>query len=244
MLAKLLRHVQRQWMGALALFLVLAGGTAYAANTVFSSDIVDGQVRSVDIGNNQVYSADVRNDTLPAGGLTAADLRHGSVAGSEIADNSISSSKVLANSLNGSDITQASIGPTDLTEAAFGARAYGRVSALNALSRSENIDSVTNPSRWALLHRADDVDRPLDSGSARGFGLERRQHDRRCRRSLRRRVGERRTRMSRRNAGGEDLPLQRRLDRRRRRRRKYGRRQPGRCKRSVLIHGPVAIPLV
>jgi hypothetical protein len=145
MLAKMLRHLQRQWMGAVALFLVLAGGTAYAANTVFSTDIVDGQVHSADIGNNQVYSVDVRNDTLPAGGLAAADLRPGSVAGSEIADNSISSSEVLANSLNGSDITEASIGPTDLTAGALGARAYGRVSSLSALSRSKNITSVTNP---------------------------------------------------------------------------------------------------
>ncbi len=48
-------------MGALALFLVLTGGVAYAANTVFSTDIV----------NNQVYSADVRNDALGNGGLAA-----------------------------------------------------------------------------------------------------------------------------------------------------------------------------
>ena len=42
MLATLLAHLRNQWMGALALFLFLASGTAYAANTVFRSDIVDG----------------------------------------------------------------------------------------------------------------------------------------------------------------------------------------------------------
>ena len=37
----------------MALFVAL-GGSAYAVNTVFSSDIVDGQVKSVDIGNGEV----------------------------------------------------------------------------------------------------------------------------------------------------------------------------------------------
>ena len=72
------------------LFLVLTGGVAYAANTVFSSDIVD----------NQVYSADVRNDTLTGGGLAAADLKPGSVGTSEAANNS----------LTGTDIKESSLG--------------------------------------------------------------------------------------------------------------------------------------
>ena len=67
-------------MGALALFLVIAGGTAYAADTIGSSDIINGQVRNVDIGNNQVFPADVRDDALPNGGLTGADIVESSLA--------------------------------------------------------------------------------------------------------------------------------------------------------------------
>ena len=66
--------------GALALFLVIAGGTAYAANTIGSADIINGQVKSVDIGDNQVQSADVRDDTLPNGGLTGADVRENTLS--------------------------------------------------------------------------------------------------------------------------------------------------------------------
>jgi hypothetical protein len=51
-------------MAAIACIGVLAGGTAYAANTVFSSDIVDGEVKSVDIGNNEIGSADVKDNTI------------------------------------------------------------------------------------------------------------------------------------------------------------------------------------
>lgn len=49
---KLFAHLRRQWMGALALFLVLTGGSAYALaghNTVFSDDIVNGEVKQADL---------------------------------------------------------------------------------------------------------------------------------------------------------------------------------------------------
>ena len=89
MLSKLFAHLRRQWMGALALFLVLTGGAAYAANTVFSSDIVDGQVKVADIGQGAVATSEVLNDTVTGGGLTAADLRSGSVGSAEVADQSL-----------------------------------------------------------------------------------------------------------------------------------------------------------
>ena len=94
MIARLLAHLRQQWMGAIALFLVLTGGVAYAANTVFSTDIV----------NDQVFSADVRNDTFTGGGLTAADLRNGAVGNTEIADGAVRSAEVQNEALTGADI--------------------------------------------------------------------------------------------------------------------------------------------
>jgi hypothetical protein len=79
MIRTVLAHLRTQWMGALALFLVLVGGTAYAADTIGSSDIINGQVKTADIGNNQVRSADVRDDALTNGGLTGADIVEGSL---------------------------------------------------------------------------------------------------------------------------------------------------------------------
>jgi hypothetical protein len=99
--SKFLAHLRRQWMGALALFLVLTGGTAYAADTVFSSDIV----------NDQVYSADVRNDTLTGGGLAAADLRSGSVGTAEIGDNQVRSADVRDDGLSGGGLAASDLGP-------------------------------------------------------------------------------------------------------------------------------------
>lgn len=52
---------------------VALGGTAYAANTVRSSDIVNGQVKNVDIANNAVTSAKVANNSLRLGDIRPAD---------------------------------------------------------------------------------------------------------------------------------------------------------------------------
>jgi hypothetical protein len=43
---------------------VALGGSAYAANTIRSSDIRNGQVKQVDLANNAVTSGKVRNGTL------------------------------------------------------------------------------------------------------------------------------------------------------------------------------------
>ena len=79
MIRTLTAQLRGRWMGALALFPVIAGGTAYAANTVGSDDIIDGQVKSADIGNNQVQSVDVRDQAI-----ASSDLAVGSVANDEI----------------------------------------------------------------------------------------------------------------------------------------------------------------
>jgi hypothetical protein len=87
-------------MSTIAVFGVLAGGTAYAANTVFSTDIVDGEVKSVDIGNNEIGSADVKDNTINTFDvhsflgvdvvdetLTGADIDNGSLTADDIAVN-------------------------------------------------------------------------------------------------------------------------------------------------------------
>jgi len=102
-------------MSTLAVFLVLTGGVAYAANTVFSSDIVD----------NQVYSADVRDDSLTGGGLAAADLQANSVNGPEIRNNQVRSADVRDDTLSGGGLTGADIanntlGGNDVDESTLG----------------------------------------------------------------------------------------------------------------------------
>jgi hypothetical protein len=80
--ARIRAYLSQHHLALVALFLVLSGGTAYAlsgSNTVFSDDIVNGEVKSIDVQDNGVATADVRDDSLTGGGLAAADLRPGSV---------------------------------------------------------------------------------------------------------------------------------------------------------------------
>ena len=158
MLSRLLAHVRQQWMGALALFLVLTSGVAYAANTVVSSDIVDGEVKSVDVGNNQVRSVDVRDDRLTDGGLQSADLAPSSVglgeldpaafaapdiaptAGSgafEIADNAVQGFEISDGVITGADVADNSLGAIDIGTAAVGS---GEIA--DASVRSEELGGI------------------------------------------------------------------------------------------------------
>jgi hypothetical protein len=81
------KHVRQNLVAYLALFVALTGSTAYAANTVFSADIVNGEVKT-------------------------PDLAAAAVAGNKLGPNAVSSAKVLDNSLTGDDIE--SLGQADL----------------------------------------------------------------------------------------------------------------------------------
>ena len=74
MLRTFASYLRRQWMGALALFLVLSGGTAFAVtqidrNSVKSKHIVDGQVKEADLADGSVTT-----DKILDGTVSNADL--------------------------------------------------------------------------------------------------------------------------------------------------------------------------
>jgi hypothetical protein len=110
-------------MSTIAVFGVLAGGTAYAANTVFSTDIVDGQVKSVDVGDNEIGSADVKDNSINTFDvhsflgvdvvdetLTGADIGNGSLKDEDIAKGTfvnfaVSIGSIAAQSCDGRIVT-------------------------------------------------------------------------------------------------------------------------------------------
>ena len=78
MIGKLFAHLRQQWLGALAVALVLTGGTAYAldgSNTVFSDDIVNGEVRTADIRDANLTTADIRSDAVITGKIADGTIR-------------------------------------------------------------------------------------------------------------------------------------------------------------------------
>jgi hypothetical protein len=78
----------------LALFVALGGTSAYAANTIFSTDIVDGQVKTVDLGDAAV---------------TERKLDGGAVTSDKFRDNNLRSRDVFDNGLTGADIDESTL---------------------------------------------------------------------------------------------------------------------------------------
>lgn len=112
MSSRIRSHIRSNVVGYVALFLVLTGGSAYAldgSDTVFSDDIVDGEVRTADIRNLGVTQAD-----LAANSVTSGKINDGGVANADIASNAVNSDKVADNSLTGQDISDNSLGFEDL----------------------------------------------------------------------------------------------------------------------------------
>ena len=100
MAARIRNHIRSNVVGYIALFCFAMGGTAYGlngANTVFSDDIVNGEV----------YRSDVRDDTLSGGGLAAPDLRANSVGSSEVTNGSLGTGE-LSHSIPAARVTRSS----------------------------------------------------------------------------------------------------------------------------------------
>jgi hypothetical protein len=147
----------------LALFIALGMGTAYAANTVFSADIVDGEVKTADladngvtsqkIGQNQVYTFDVRDDTFNNGGLNAEDLAAGSVTTSELLDSTITSADVLDGSLTGSDISNSSLTGSDIFDSSLTGSdlAASTVTSSDIANRTVNMDDIDGADRSGAI---------------------------------------------------------------------------------------------
>ena len=73
---------------------VLGGGVAYAANTIFSADIVDGQVKTVDLDN---------------GAVTVAKIADGQITGDKVKDGTLKGRDVEDNGLKGVDIDESTL---------------------------------------------------------------------------------------------------------------------------------------
>ena len=80
-------------LGARAVHALATGG-AYAADTVFWADIVDGQVKTADLAN---------------GAATSAKLADGSITGDKVKDGSIQGRDVQDNNLKGADIDESTL---------------------------------------------------------------------------------------------------------------------------------------
>jgi hypothetical protein len=139
-------HLRSNVVGYVGLFLFAMSGTAIAldgSDTVFSDDIVNGQVKTNDISNsNGVRSADVRDDTLDGGGLAPADLAPNSVGSSEIAAEGVTTLDIQQDGVVAADIGAGAVGSSEIATDAVGGSELAPNSVLSGEIASNTIVDV------------------------------------------------------------------------------------------------------
>jgi hypothetical protein len=123
MLRRIGSHIRNQWIGVLALFVAL-GGSAYAAATIGSADIIDGSIASVDVKNGQITKDDLASDAVRTGkvldeSLTGHDIQDNTIGGADVNESlldPLTGGQIKANSLTGGHIQDNTIGGVDISE--------------------------------------------------------------------------------------------------------------------------------
>jgi hypothetical protein len=129
MLAKLAALRPRSIYDVMALIACVAAvgtGTAYAANTIGSDDIIDESILSQDIKNQEVRAADlhdggVTNEKLQANAVTSGKVADESLTSSDLGTDSVQASEIADNVIDGGEIIDNSLTATDLAPSAAGA---------------------------------------------------------------------------------------------------------------------------
>jgi hypothetical protein len=171
-------YIRQNAIALVALFFAVSGGTAMAldgSNTVFSDDIVNGQVRTGDmaagavtisrLANNAVNSPRVADDTLRSedildGEIRAIDVAFGTLRGDEILDGTIGGNDLVDDGVTGDDVNEATLfNDQSLTSADLGEGSVG-TSELGAgsVGASELGD--------AIVDRQDPTPTLIDGGAA------------------------------------------------------------------------------
>ena len=145
----------------LALLIALGTGSAYAANTVFSTDIVDGEVKTADLANNSVRSnkigaGQVANADLGDGAVTSTKLGDGSVTNFKLGSGVVTHSKLGASSIDGSNVAAESLSLSDIV----GANKSGAISFSQGANTCGNLNLSRlrcsgGPGRPVQLHGID-----------------------------------------------------------------------------------------
>jgi hypothetical protein len=105
-------YIRRNHLAVVALFFAVGGGAAYAADTVASQDIIDGEVKAADVASGGVRTAEIAN-----GHVRGPDIAADAVASSAIADNAVggpeqfllAEDEIADNSVDGQDVDEASL---------------------------------------------------------------------------------------------------------------------------------------
>jgi hypothetical protein len=108
-------------MATIAVFVAVSTGSAYAANTVFSTDIVDGEVKTPDIGASQVTggkikTGSVQTSDIAADAVDASKIPAGAVGSDEIATDAVGFDEIATDAVQAQQIANSSIDSGEIVD--------------------------------------------------------------------------------------------------------------------------------
>jgi hypothetical protein len=126
-------------IGLIALFVALGGTSAYVANTVFSSDIVDGEVKTADLGTNAVTSSKITD-----GQVLWQDIATDAITSSRIKDASVLTQDLVPDAVTGSKIDESTLAqvPDAAKLAGYDASRYRQFSTSASVAASDCVIQV------------------------------------------------------------------------------------------------------
>ena len=157
----------------LALFVAVGTGGAYAANTITSADIVDGEVKTPDIAANAMTSSklangSVQNSDLGPDAVTTSKIKAGNVGNTDLAANAVTGAKVLDDDLTGADIAEASLGPVPQADTLDGFDWTFFAQAGATAPDSQLLDGRDSEDFLGATAKANDADQ-LDGVDSKGY---------------------------------------------------------------------------
>ena len=125
-------HLRSNVVGYIAVFLALTG-TAIAlpgTNTVFTDDIVNGEVRSADLAADSVNGGKLRDDSTASrhvinNSLESEDILDNTVAGVDVTNETLTTNDLQSNSVQFDEIENETIAKADIGPGAVGASEVG-----------------------------------------------------------------------------------------------------------------------
>lgn len=116
-------------MSSIAVFLILGGATAFAAQKIGSSEIkgnsiTTGKLKKEAVTKAKIKKASVDASKLAAGAVTTEKIANSAVTSEKIADNAVTNGKIANGAVTGAKIAPGSIGRGSLADAGLVPRAY------------------------------------------------------------------------------------------------------------------------
>lgn len=155
MLARFRPHSAYDVMAAIAFFVVVAGGSAYAAATIGSGDIKKNAVLSKHIKNGQVKNADLGPSSVGAG-----QVKDAAITNRKLAQNSVGTTKVINGSLLAQDFKPGQLpsGPptsilTGVVTTSNGGIHFGAPSGASSASATESDVQTLTPAGASITAR-------------------------------------------------------------------------------------------